>query len=96
MARRIEWRQEAINQLAEVYKFLYTSWGEAVAADFLAKINRSTAMLSPFPEIGTVSPKFQDLRVFFVTQHNGLYYRITANQIIILKLLDTRSDYRRP
>lgn len=96
MARRIEWQQTALNELSEIYKFLYNVWGEAVATDFLEKINRATTLLAQFPQMGTPSPKFQDLRVFFVTTHNGIYYRADDSKIIILKLLDTRSDYRRP
>jgi plasmid stabilization system protein ParE len=96
MERRIEWQQTALNQLSEVYKFLYMAWGEAVATDFLEKINSATKLIAQFPQLGTSSPKFQDLRVFFVTKHNGLYYRVDDAKIIILKLLDTRSDYSRP
>lgn len=72
MERRIEWQQTALNQLSEVYKFLYMAWGEAVATDFLEKVNRATTLIAQFPQMGTASPKFQDLRVFFVTKHNGL------------------------
>jgi len=75
-----------------IIDYLIEEWSLSVAADFEDIVNKKLTNLSKRPFTGIKSDKNPSVRSILFTQHNRLYYGITANNIELLTIIDTRKN----
>ncbi len=92
MALEVVWTPTAAAKLAEVLGFLQGDWPHFVSKDFTVSLERQIELLKYFPEIGIRSKREPSIRKVLVTKHNALYYAFNSEQIVILAIIDTRSQ----
>lgn len=92
MALEIIWSENAKDDLHRIYMFIKKEWTVRIADAFLNLCIEQTLLLSDVPYIGTRSPGKDNIRKILLTSHNYLYYEIENTSIIILAIIDTRSN----
>ncbi len=63
-----------------------------VKRNFVKLLILKLDLISIFPNLGSqiLHPKI--IKSILITKHSRLYYRVNKNQIIILRIYDTRKD----
>ncbi len=92
MAYKIEWTENAKQDLKEIIEYLVEEWSVDVAENFVDKLDSMLELLENSPFIGTASNKKRGVRQILITRHNRLFYRISGDKIILLDFFDTRQD----
>lgn len=92
MAYKIEWTENAKQDLFKIIEYLVEEWSVEVAENFVDKLDSILELLANSPFIGTASNKKKGVRQILVTRHNRLFYRIIDDKIVLLDFFDTRQD----
>jgi len=90
MAFEIKWSKSATNDFYAIVDYLLKRWGEKSSIHFVRKVYSFSNLLINNPNIGHYELK--DIYSFVLTRQNTVFYRITKNQVIILKIFDTRKN----
>ena len=92
---KIRLRVRARSDLAQIYAYSLTEFGEAVARRYKADIDAVLARLADSPELGAYEPKLgNDVRSYPVGEHR-IYYRIVQSHVSVGRVLHKRMDVRR-
>lgn len=92
---KIRLRARARSDLAQIYAYSLTEFGEDVARRYKADIDDVLSRLSNYPELGAGAAKLgADVRSYPVGQHR-IYYRIGETHISIARILHKRMDAKR-
>lgn len=83
MAKKIIWTKRASSKFNAIIEYLEKDWGNAVTINFVQKSFEIIELLSERPFIGTLENTAKGIRGFLITKHNRLFYRVTANELII-------------
>ncbi len=89
MGYKIIFKKRFAKNLFNVLTYLEREWGKKIADEFQDKIDNAIQLIQFHPHIGAPSNKI-NVRGLLITKHNRLFYKISANTIIILSLADTR------
>ena len=89
---KVVWTRQAQNRLAEILGYIEAEFGTIRRESFRSKVKDFTALLSEFPEMGTLEVKDKNLRGFQITRQTRVFYRLKGKTIIILTLFDSRQD----
>jgi len=92
MSRSTLWTTEAEAALREIQHYLRTAWGSQVAAAFDTDVMQTVEMLKAFPNCGILEVPEKGIRSIPVVQQVRMFYRVADEHIIILELIDTRSE----
>jgi len=92
MALNIRWTTRADIKLDQLIIYLESEWGESVVKAFMRKLYDFLEILSEFPEIGSMQYPEKRIRGFALTKQVTIFYKIDDNQIVLLDILDNRSD----
>lgn len=85
----------AKNDLKDIYQYGLRQWGQAQAASYLSAMKNQFWSLTEQPLIGIErSELLPDTRSLPMQSHT-LFYRITANQVEIIRVLHGRQDLLR-
>jgi len=95
MAKQIVWTSRALKNFDSVVKYLEEDWSEDVTIAFIKRTYEIIELLAIHPTLGTLEEKKRNIRGFLLTKHNRIFYRITANKLVILNVFDTRQNGRR-
>ncbi len=90
MAYQIIYKKRFYNKLTFLLDYLEKEWSEAVARQFVTKLDKRIATLKEQPYLGSPSQTVKNVRGILVTRHNKLFYKISGTTIIILNMYDTR------
>ena len=92
MAYQIVYKKRFLNKLLSLLDYLKSEWGDAVADQFIVKLQSRLQTLSEQPFIGAPSTTIKSVRSILVTRQNRLFYRIKDNVIEVINMYDTRSN----
>ncbi len=92
MAAQIRWTTKANNDLVSIIDYLVKEWNSKIKENFLLILNSKLDLISVYPNLGSQIFIPQKIRSILITRHSRLYYRVIKNQIIILRIYDTRKD----
>ena len=95
MAYKIEWTENAKQDLKKIIEYLRDEWSVDIAEKFVDRLDSMLELLTISPYIGPASKKKKGVRQILITRHNRLYYRVIGNKIILLDFFDTRQAHRR-
>jgi plasmid stabilization system protein ParE len=86
------WTPEAEAALRGIQHYLRSEWGAQVAAAFESDVFQTVAILEAFPECGILEVPEKGIRSIPIVRQVRMFYRVTDEHIIILELIDTRSE----
>lgn len=90
MARKIVWTKRANNNFNNIIDYLEKKWGERVTIDFVKRSFNILALISEYPNLGSMENTEKGIHGFLITSHNRLFYRFSENELILLNFFDTR------
>ena len=92
MSKKVVLSSTAKEKLSDLLEYLEDNWSARVKSDFIKKLDRSIAKISLYPQSCPESMKVRGLYKCVVTKQTSLFYRITAEEIEVVTLFDTRQD----
>jgi plasmid stabilization system protein ParE len=93
IAYNIVFTKSADKDEASIYKYIAETFGEIYAERFREKLLNAILLLSRHPFVGRPARNNPSLRVLLLNKQNKLVYTIAENDLIILRLLNTRTNY---
>lgn len=92
---KVRLRAKARSDLAQIFAFSLTEFGEDVARRYKADIDAVLERLANYPELGASEPKLgADVRSYPVGEHR-VYYRIVEAHLSVGRILHKRMDAKR-
>lgn len=89
---QVRWPHIAYEDLQLSLDFIQTQWNAEVAAKFLQAIDAKIKLLTKSPFVGSPSAYLPDCRKTLVPPYHALIYRVTHDDIEIVRLFDLRQD----
>ncbi len=86
---RITKKADADEQM--IYEYIIENFGEIYAKRFRERIINTFQKLQKYPLIGRVAKKDKSLRVLILNNKNKLVYKVTENEIVIVRILNTKT-----
>ena len=86
MALAIEWTDDAIIQLKQLYNYLEKEWTEKEIKSFTKKLDDQINLISKQPTIYKRSERLFGTRECIITKHNTLFYMFDKNKLYVLML----------
>lgn len=86
------WTPEAEAALRNIQHYLRTAWGSQVVAAFDSDVMQTIEILEAFPNCGILEVPENGIRSIPIVRQVRLFYRVADEHIIILELIDTRSE----
>ncbi len=74
-----------------IYKYISETFGQQYAKKFSERIIDFFRVLASHPFIGRPAKKDKRIRVFIVSKQNKLVYKPTHAEVVILRILNTRT-----
>ena len=88
----IKWSAEAEFQLAKIYNYLLTEWGEKEAERFLDLAQEFEKIVSKYPFAFTPSQKKPHLYIGLIHRNVSAIYEVHSTYVLIYTLIDNRAD----
>lgn len=82
----------AENDLQRVIEFLEEQWSLELSIRFINRYYQKLDLIESMPGVGFLSPKDPNVRKVRVDKHNVICYEVRDMKIVILRILDTRSN----
>ncbi|MBK7384858.1 MAG: type II toxin-antitoxin system RelE/ParE family toxin [Flavobacteriales bacterium] len=89
---KVEWTPEARDQLQRIHQFVRTQWSDRIADRSLTLVFEFEDLIAQFPKGSPASPLHPSLRMGVIHKNVKVVYRIEGDRILIISLLETRSD----
>ena len=77
---------------AGIHKYILEKFGEIYADNFRKKLIELFKLLAKQPFLGRPAKDDAVLRVFIFNRQNKIVYKVTESEIIILRLLHTKTN----
>lgn len=92
MPKRIIWSPSSKNDLENITDYLFENWSAKTAIQFISLVDHLVDLISENPkQFPQINPKLK-VRKCVITKHNSIFYRVSAKQIDILRIFDTRQN----
>lgn len=90
--RRVDWTPEARDQLDRIFRFVQLQWSERIADRFLTLVLEFEEIVVRYPNGFQACPLQPSLRIATIHRNVKAIYRVDADRILIITILDTRAD----
>lgn len=87
---KVAFSKKADEDFLSILNYIKADFGSKASIDFKTLVFKFVDLIHAFPEIGSLEVADKGIRGFVVHRRLKIFYRITANKIIILRLFDTR------
>jgi len=88
----VEWSEAAVEHLEKFYRFIFYKWSFKEAEKFLDQAQEFELIISKFPKAFVQSSKKKNYRIGLIHKHVSAVYTIKKTKIIIVALIDNRSQ----
>jgi addiction module RelE/StbE family toxin len=92
MAFKIEWTDNAKEDIRDITSYLLNNWSFEVAEKFTDNLIEQTMRLEKMPFLGKEHSELDAVRKLPISPHNILFYTIFNDIIIVLNILDSRKQ----
>lgn len=82
--------KKAERDLHSISKYIKTNFGENAAESFGKLVFEFAELIQSFPEMGSIEIADKKVRGLVVHRRLKAIYRIKGNQVVILRMFDTR------
>ncbi|MCO6484072.1 MAG: type II toxin-antitoxin system RelE/ParE family toxin [Flavobacteriales bacterium] len=89
--RKVEWTPEAIRQAEAILTYVRESWGDRIAGRFISLLKGFELLVLQFPHGYPASPVRPELRMATIHKNVKIIYRVDADRILVVTVLDTRA-----
>ena len=89
---RIEWSQNASDQLDIFYNYLLKEWSFKEAEKFFDQVQEFELTVAYFPKSFIQSKRMKRYRIGLVHPHISVIYEVKKNVVIVIALIDNRSS----
>lgn len=90
---KVIWRQEAINDLTEIWNYTLQEWSEKQADKYYQTIRSACKEIENNPAIGKVYTEVsKNLLGFKSGKHILFYHLVSENELEIIRILHERMD----
>ena len=90
MALVIEWADDAMLQINQLYSYLEAEWTEKEIRAFTKKLDTQLKLISKQPTLYKRSERLLGARECIITRHNTLFYIFDKNKLYVLMLWNNR------
>lgn len=90
MAFEVVFTKKADNDFESILDYIQNEFGINAGDDFKDLIHEFTRLIKSFPEIGSLELAGKNIRGFVIHRRLKIFYRIKNDNVIILRLFDTR------
>ncbi len=84
--------QTAKEDLEQIAAFLQQAYSQKVKIDFLTAFSERLLLIEQMPFMYQTSEKNPEVRRCLVHKHIACYYRVTDEAILVLSVIDTRTN----
>lgn len=84
--------KKADNDEEITYKYISDKFGKIYAENFRNRLIELFKLLSKYPLVGRPAKNDLILRVYTFNNQNKLVYKVTATEVIIIRLLNTKKN----
>ncbi|WP_420583159.1 type II toxin-antitoxin system RelE/ParE family toxin [Reichenbachiella sp.] len=89
-------RQEAINDLSDIWEYTSETWSENQADKYYQAIKSACLDISNEPHIGRLYDEISSKVLgYSINKHIIFYHKITAEEIEVVRILHERMDLKR-
>ena len=92
MLKSISWTSLADNDLSNLLEFLFYRWNRKVTLEFIENLDYCISIIQKNPDLFPFYNENLKIRKCVVTSHNTIFYSVTDNRIVILRLYDSRQN----
>lgn len=89
----VYWTPEALTQVSNIISHLDYKWGDRGTKEFLALLRHFERVISSFPKSFKGSTKLKACRLGFIHRHITAIYRFDGITIVVLTVIDNRSQF---
>ncbi|GIP33606.1 type II toxin-antitoxin system RelE/ParE family toxin [Paenibacillus sp. J2TS4] len=93
---KVHYSHIALKDLQDLSGYILDNWGEHVAQRVLKKITTDIRKLEQYPTLGADLGKIIDVPTdyrYIFSEKNYVFYRIRADSIHIIRVLNEQQDY---
>lgn len=90
--RRLVLLPEARNDLRDVLLFTERRWGREQRHVYRQRLSAVLHQLATFPNLGRLRQEFGPATFSFPVEQHIVFYRFTASQLIVIRILHVRRD----
>lgn len=87
------WTNLALSEFEEAISYLLEEWTVADAQKFIIALNKTTIRIMDHPNMFKNSESFPYLRKAKVTSQKSIIYQVDGHDIVILRIIDNRSEH---
>ena len=92
---KLTWRQEAINDLSDIWNYTVDVWSENQADKYYQSLKFACQEISRDPTIGkTYGEVDKNLKGYRINKHLIFYHSVSANEVEIIRILHERMDLK--
>lgn len=84
--------KKADNDESAVFDYITNKFGETYARKFRERLVQAFTVISRQPFIGRPAKNDKEIRVLQLSKQNKIVYKITETEVIILRLLHTKTN----
>jgi len=88
----VTWTPESKIKVDDIIQYLSKNWGDVEVENFLDLLQHFEKTIASFPHTFKSSSKFLNCRLGLVHKHVTAIYKVSNKSIVILTVLDNRSD----
>lgn len=78
---------------AAIYHYILNKFGEKYTENFRSNLIQFFHLLSKQPFIGRPAKNDSSLRVYLFEKQNKIIYKVTEDNIVIIRILSTKTSY---
>lgn len=90
--RQIIISPQAKGDIESILRYLSENWNQKVIDEFLTKLELFYSIISVNPRIFGLYSKRRNIRNYFITKHNTIYYRNRRKVVEIITVFSTRQN----
>lgn len=88
----IIWTNRALDEYETVVYYLLDKWTEKEAQKFILGVESVVSKIRTNPNMFKASQANSYMRKAKITKHNSIIYHVDNDEIIVLRVIDNRSD----
>ena len=90
--QKVEWTPEALDQLERIHAYVRGQWNQRIADRFITLVIEFEELIIRYPNGFPCSSLHPELRMGPIHRNVRAVYRVDADRILIITLLDNRAD----
>ena len=92
MPKQVVWSPASEQDIDKILEYISSNWNSRLAKLFINKVEDCIHLITENPEIFPYINQSLRIRKCVITKQNSLFYRVTHDNIEIIRVFDTRQN----